>query len=71
MPVGFATASRSPAQHAGGLGLREVGYRDTTTLRLFISERGRTWARRVTGLTVKGQRQVLGIVLPMATSLSV
>jgi small subunit ribosomal protein S18 len=41
-----------------GLGLKSVDYKDITTLRMFISERGRMRSRRVTGLTVQQQRQV-------------
>lgn len=40
------------------LGLKYVDYKDTTTLRMFLSERGRIRSRRVTGLTVQQQRQV-------------
>lgn len=40
------------------LGLETVDYKDTTTLRQFISERGKIRSRRVTGLTVQEQRQV-------------
>lgn len=40
------------------LGLKYVDYKDITTLRMFISERGRIRSRRVTGLTVQQQRQV-------------
>jgi small subunit ribosomal protein S18 len=40
------------------LGLQEVDYKDTATLRAFISERGKIRSRRVTGLTVRQQRQV-------------
>jgi small subunit ribosomal protein S18 len=40
------------------LGLESVDYKDTTTLRAFISERGKIRSRRVTGLTVQQQRQV-------------
>jgi small subunit ribosomal protein S18 len=40
------------------LGLKYVDYKDTTTLRAFISERGRIRSRRITGLTVRQQRQV-------------
>ena len=36
-----------------GMGLREVDYKDTATLRVFISERGKIRSRRVTGLTVR------------------
>jgi small subunit ribosomal protein S18 len=40
------------------LGLDTVDYKDTGTLRAFISERGKIRSRRVTGLTVQQQRQV-------------
>ena len=40
------------------LGLEAVDYKDTSTLRLFISERGKIRSRRVTGLTVQQQRNV-------------
>lgn len=40
------------------LGLQTVDYKDTSTLRLFISERGKIRSRRVTGLTVQQQRNV-------------
>ncbi|WP_102418962.1 30S ribosomal protein S18 [Mycobacterium sp. 4858] len=40
------------------LGLRKVDYKDTASLRVFISERGKIRARHVTGLTVQQQRQV-------------
>jgi small subunit ribosomal protein S18 len=35
-----------------------VDYKDTQTLRKFISERGKIRARRVTGLSVQEQRKV-------------
>jgi small subunit ribosomal protein S18 len=35
-----------------------VDYKDTATLRVFISERGKIRSRRVTGLTVRQQREV-------------
>nr|WP_218565268.1 MULTISPECIES: 30S ribosomal protein S18 [Mycolicibacterium] len=41
-----------------GMGLIEVDYKDTATLRVFISERGKIRSRKVTGLTVRQQRQV-------------
>jgi len=41
-----------------GLGISAVDYKDTATLRIFISERGKIRSRRVTGLTVRQQRQV-------------
>lgn len=40
------------------LGIKTVDYKDTNTLRQFISERGKIRSRRVTGLTVQQQRQV-------------
>jgi small subunit ribosomal protein S18 len=40
------------------LGLSMVDYKDASTLRVFISERGKIRSRRVTGLTVQQQRQV-------------
>ncbi|MGZ4514279.1 MAG: 30S ribosomal protein S18 [Mycobacterium sp.] len=40
------------------LGVSAVDYKDTATLRVFISERGKIRSRYVTGLTVQQQRQV-------------
>ncbi|HEY3996518.1 MAG TPA: 30S ribosomal protein S18 [Mycobacterium sp.] len=40
------------------LGLKVVDYKDTSSLRVFISERGKIRSRHVTGLTVQQQRQV-------------
>ncbi|WIM86841.1 30S ribosomal protein S18 [Candidatus Mycobacterium wuenschmannii] len=40
------------------LGLTTVDYKDTTRLRMFISDRGKIRSRRVTGLTVQQQRQI-------------
>lgn len=40
------------------LGLTAVDYKDTATLRVFVSERGKIRSRQVTGLTVQQQRQV-------------
>jgi small subunit ribosomal protein S18 len=40
------------------LGVSAVDYKDTATLRVFISERGKIRSPRVTGLTVREQRQV-------------
>ncbi|ABM16261.1 MULTISPECIES: 30S ribosomal protein S18 [Mycolicibacterium] len=40
------------------LGIERVDYKDTSTLRQFISERGKIRSRSVTGLTVQQQRQV-------------
>jgi small subunit ribosomal protein S18 len=40
------------------MGLSAVDYKDTATLRVFISERGKIRSRRVTGLNVQQQRQI-------------
>jgi small subunit ribosomal protein S18 len=40
------------------MGVEIVDYKDTTTLRAFISERGKIRSRNVTTLTVQQQRQV-------------
>ncbi|OHV06668.1 30S ribosomal protein S18 [Mycobacterium talmoniae] len=40
------------------LGLSAVDYKDVPTLRMFVSDRGKIRSRRVTGLTVRQQRQV-------------
>jgi small subunit ribosomal protein S18 len=40
------------------LGVSHVDYKDTSTLRLFLSERGKIRSRNVTGLTVQQQREV-------------
>ena len=39
-------------------GISQVDYKDTETLRLFISDRHKIRSRRVTGLTPQQQRQV-------------
>lgn len=44
------------------LGLDAVDYKDTASLRVFISERAKIRPRRVTGLTVQQQRQVAGAI---------
>lgn len=46
---------RNPLKH---LGIAHVDYKDTSTLRLFLSDRGRIRARAVTGLTVQQQREL-------------
>jgi small subunit ribosomal protein S18 len=52
-------AGRSPKKNLlASLRLVAVDYKDTTTLRVFISERGKIRSRQVTGLTVQQQRQV-------------
>jgi small subunit ribosomal protein S18 len=40
------------------LGVNAVDYKDTSRLRMFISDRGKIRSRRVTGLTVQQQRQI-------------
>ncbi|CAN3131290.1 30S ribosomal protein S18 [Mycobacterium sp. smrl_JER01] len=40
------------------LGIESVDYKDTSTLRQFISDRGKIRSRTVTGLSVQQQRQV-------------
>ncbi|UXA13204.1 30S ribosomal protein S18 [Mycobacterium sp. SMC-8] len=40
------------------LGIEHVDYKDTATLRQFVSERGKIRSRAVAGLTVQQQRQV-------------
>ncbi|WP_067967468.1 30S ribosomal protein S18 [Mycolicibacter icosiumassiliensis] len=62
-PKGPRRVPRSPARSAkpnllAKLGLTVVDYKDTATLRIFISPRGKIRARDVTGLTVRQQRQV-------------
>ncbi len=44
------------------LGIERVDYKDTSTLRQFISERGKIRSRTVTGLTVQQQRQVTAAI---------
>ena len=38
--------------------IEKVDYKDTATLRKFISDRGKIRARRVTGVTTQEQRQI-------------
>jgi small subunit ribosomal protein S18 len=53
------TETTSPKKNLlKSLGITEVNYKDTSTLRVFISERGKIRSRRVTGLTVQQQRLV-------------
>ena len=50
---------RPPKRHLlHSLGVDAVDYKDTATLRVFISERGKIRSRQVTGLSVQQQRQV-------------
>lgn len=53
-----ATDTKPRRNQLTGMGLTTVDYKDTATLRVFISERGKIRSRRVTGLTVGQQRQV-------------
>ncbi|UGQ11533.1 30S ribosomal protein S18 [Yinghuangia sp. ASG 101] len=46
---------RNPLDAAG---ITSVDYKDTDLLRRFISDRGKIRSRRVTGLTVRQQRDV-------------
>ncbi|WP_420109476.1 30S ribosomal protein S18 [Mycolicibacter arupensis] len=66
-PKDSRRASRSGARSAKPnlltkLGLTIVDYKDTATLRTFISPRGKIRSRDVTGLTVRQQRQVAGAI---------
>lgn len=45
-----------------GLGIETVDYKDTGTLRQFISDRGKIRSRSVTGLTVQQQHQVANAI---------
>lgn len=65
--AGKAARTRRPALPPGrppkrnllhSLGLDAVDYKDTATLRVFISERGKIRSRQVTGLSVQQQLQV-------------
>ena len=38
--------------------IENIDYKDTATLRKFISDRGKIRARRVTGLSVQDQRKI-------------
>ena len=50
---------RSPKKNLlASLKLTAVDWKDTATLRVFLSERGKIRSRNVTGLTVQQQRQV-------------
>lgn len=67
-PAGDGEEASAPATHAehqvpkknllAGLGLSAVDYKDTATLRVFLSDRGKIRSRHVTGLSVQQQRQV-------------
>ncbi len=55
---GVKSAKSAKKNLLAGLGLTAVDYKDTATLRVFTSERGKIRSRQVTGLTVQQQRQV-------------
>ena len=55
-------AARSRRNLLHSLGLDAVDYKDTATLRVFISERGKIRSRQVTGLSVQQQRQVAAAI---------
>ncbi|UJA18927.1 30S ribosomal protein S18 [Thermoleophilia bacterium SCSIO 60948] len=50
------------------LGVEEIDYKDLTTLRRFISDRGKVRSRRVTGLSREHQQQ-LGLAVKRAREL--
>jgi small subunit ribosomal protein S18 len=55
--------TRAPKKNLlASLGLSAVDYKDTSSLRVFISERGKIRSRQVTGLTVQQQRQVAAAI---------
>ncbi|MDY6997476.1 MAG: 30S ribosomal protein S18 [Actinomycetota bacterium] len=53
-----APAPKKRRNLLASLGIERVDYKDTATLRQFISERGKIRSRTVTGVTVQQQRQV-------------
>ncbi|OBJ32495.1 30S ribosomal protein S18 [Mycolicibacter heraklionensis] len=53
-----STARSAKANLLAKLGVTAVDYKDTATLRIFLSPRGKIRSRSVTGLTVRQQRQV-------------
>lgn len=48
---------RKPEVHKAAK-VENIDYKDTATLRRFISDRGKIRARRVTGVTVQEQRKI-------------
>ena len=56
------TAGTKKRNLLNSLGVGLVDYKDTATLRVFISERGKVRSRQVTGLTVQQQRQVAAAI---------
>ena len=56
-----AAALRKPKKKVNPLdkdGITYIDYKDTALLRKFVSDRGKIRARRVTGVSVKQQRQL-------------
>jgi small subunit ribosomal protein S18 len=54
-----AVEPRKPKRNLlASVGVTHVDFKDTATLRLFLSDRGKIRSRHVTGLTVQQQRQV-------------
>ncbi|ORA10563.1 30S ribosomal protein S18 [Mycobacterium arosiense] len=58
----LATGRSAKKNALRALGLDTVDYKDTATLRTFISERGKIRSRQVTGLSVRQQRQVAAAI---------
>ena len=58
----YGEAPTSQAEEEGwpgqGIKVGVIDYKDTATLRKFISDRGKIRARRVTGVTVQEQRKI-------------
>lgn len=57
-PTGRAAPRGARTNRLAALKIDSVDYKDTNTLRLFISDRGKIRPRNVTGLTVQQQRQI-------------
>lgn len=57
-----ASGTRPKKNLFTSLGITTVDYKDTATLRQFVSERGKIRSRQVTGLTVQQQRQVAAAI---------
>ena len=56
-------AKRAPKKKSNPLRAgQHIDYKDTATLRKFISERGKIRARRVTGVSVQEQRRIANAV---------
>ena len=53
-----AEVKKAKRNQLDALGIAEVDYKDVSTLRTFISDRGKIRSRRITGLTPQQQRQV-------------